>query len=76
MEQRVGTCSRCGGDVVGHRGAWMSINPPPADRCTSCGGVAQSDVIQIHPAPSWPDRRNRFDWTNAGANGFGWARYW
>lgn len=49
--QRVGSCSICGGDVVGHRGAWMAVIPPPPDRCTQCGAVAQSDVIEMRPAP-------------------------
>lgn len=67
MQQRVGTCSICGGDVVGYRGAWMSLNPPPADHCTSCGGVAHSDVIPMHPKPQRPIR----DWTGAGTNSLG-----
>lgn len=40
MQQRVGTCSLCGGDVVGYRGAWCSILPPPPDQCTLCGAIA------------------------------------
>lgn len=51
-KQRVGTCSNCGGTVVGYRGAWMSVNPPPADHCKNCGGLAKSDVIKIHPPVS------------------------
>lgn len=54
METRVGTCSECGGAVVGFRGAWMSVNPPPPDYCANCGGVAQQDIIKIHPRPSRP----------------------
>ena len=50
-EQRVGTCSICGGSVIGFRGAWFSINPPPPDHCSGCGAMAQSDVIKMHPAP-------------------------
>ncbi len=52
--QRVGTCSRCGGDVVGHRGVWMSVTPPPPDRCSSCGAVRADDVIQMSPPPVAP----------------------
>lgn len=55
-EQRVGTCSLCGGSVYGIRGAWFSINPPPPDKCTSCGAVAQSDVIEMHPQSPRRDR--------------------
>lgn len=47
MNNRVGTCSLCGGDVVGFRGIWMSVCPPPPDKCTSCGAVAASDVIPM-----------------------------
>lgn len=47
MHQRVGTCSLCGGDVYGHRGAWMSVTPPPVDTCSACGAVAAADVIEM-----------------------------
>ena len=53
-EHRVGTCSLCGGDVVGFRGAWMSILPPPPDRCSRCGAVARGDVIEMVKAGNWP----------------------
>ena len=49
--QRVGTCSICGGDVVGERGAWMGVNPPPPDTCRRCGATASSDVIKMYPRP-------------------------
>ena len=51
MRQRIGTCSLCGGDVMGYRGAWHSVLPPPPDKCASCGAVAagQSDVIEMVP---------------------------
>lgn len=49
--QRVGSCSICGGDVVGYRGIWMCINPPPPDKCSGCGAVAAGDVIKMSPAP-------------------------
>lgn len=61
-QQRVGTCSICGGTVEGYRGVWMSINPPPPDKCSQCGAVAQSDVIKMHPAPPSRPRTNR--WSN------------
>lgn len=45
----VGTCSLCGGAVVGVRGVWMSVLPPPPDRCTQCGAVERSAVIDMVP---------------------------
>lgn len=51
MNQRVGTCSICGGDVTGFRGAWMATIPPPPDECTSCGAVSATEVIQMAPRP-------------------------
>lgn len=65
MEQRVGTCSICGGSVHGVRGAWMSVNPPPPDRCMACGAVAQSDVIKMTPAPQ---KRWDTSWNGIGTN--------
>lgn len=47
MEQRLGSCSLCGGDVMGHVGAWMSINPPPPPTCSNCGAKTISDVIKM-----------------------------
>jgi hypothetical protein len=47
MNQRVGTCSLCGGDVVGYRGPWMGVTPPPPDKCKSCGATSAGDVIQM-----------------------------
>lgn len=47
MEQRVGSCSLCGGDVIGFRGAWFSIVPPPPDKCSGCGAVRSEDVIEM-----------------------------
>lgn len=49
MEQRVGTCSICGGDVMGHRGAWYAVGHPPADHCVSCGARRGDDVIPMTP---------------------------
>ena len=54
MNQRVGSCSICGGDVMGERGPWWSITPPPPDKCSNCGAVAATDVIQMtKPKPGW-----------------------
>lgn len=51
MQQRVGSCSICGGDVMGYRGVWMAITPPPPDRCSRCGAVRSDDVIpMVRPA--------------------------
>ena len=65
MRQRIGTCSLCGGDVVGYRGAWHSVSPPPPDTCSGCGAVArgQSDVIEMVPAPV-----RRPAWSSTGTN--------
>jgi hypothetical protein len=59
MTQRVGTCSLCGGDVMGIRGAWWSVLPPPPDHCSACGAVSAYDVIPMFrpthaPAPVAP----------------------
>lgn len=53
MTQRVGTCSLCGGDVMGFRGAWNSILPPPPDVCAQCGATrgGGDDVIEMRPGP-------------------------
>jgi len=48
--QRVGTCSICGGDVMGYRGVWMAVIPPPPDRCLHCNAVSALDVIQMTPS--------------------------
>ena len=58
MNERIGTCSLCGGDVVGFRGIWMSITPPPPDRCTRCGAVVkgQGDVIEMVPSSPATER--------------------
>ena len=52
MQQRVGTCSLCGGDVMGYRGAWFSIDPPPPDECASCGARRVDDVIDMRQIPN------------------------
>jgi hypothetical protein len=43
MNQRIGSCSLCGGDVYGHVGPWWGTIPPPPPTCGSCGAVARSD---------------------------------
>lgn len=50
--QRVGTCSICGGVVVGFRGAWHATIPPYPDRCITCGAVRSEDVIKMTPVPT------------------------
>lgn len=51
MEQCVGTCSICGGDVMKHAGPWHGTIPPRG-RCTSCGAVeACGPVIPMRPSP-------------------------
>jgi hypothetical protein len=57
MTQRVGTCSICGGDVMGFRGVWMGVTPPPPDECCQCGAVSRTDVI-----PMTPRRRPWSEW--------------
>jgi hypothetical protein len=52
VNERVGTCSLCGGDVMGHRGAYWSVVPPGPDECSSCGAVRGGDVIEMTPRPS------------------------
>lgn len=47
METRIGSCSKCGGDVVGWTGAWFSVNPPPPPHCTGCGAKIANDVIEM-----------------------------
>lgn len=68
MNQRVGTCSICGGNVMGFRGVWMSILPPPSDRCAGCGAVAKGDVIEM-VRPRWGQVDRPYP-TTAGPNHF------
>lgn len=50
MMQKVGICSNCGGDVMGYRGAWMAVIPPPPDECSKCGATRKENVIEMsHP---------------------------
>lgn len=50
-QERIGTCSICGGDVIGTRGAYWSVVPPGPDTCGSCGAIAKgsNDVIEMEP---------------------------
>lgn len=54
MEQRIGSCSICGGDVKGYVGAWFSTQPPPVPQCSSCGAKMRADVISMVPKPFSP----------------------
>lgn len=47
-QARVGACSLCGGDVIGHRGAWFAVIPPPADQCSQCRAI-RADVDDVIP---------------------------
>ncbi len=53
MRQRLGSCSICNGDVMGHVGAWHSVLPPPPPECSSCGARTRDDVIAMVPKPSY-----------------------
>lgn len=55
MNCRVGTCSLCGGDVMGHRGPWLGVAPPPPDRCVRCRAVSASDIIPMVRPPHSPN---------------------
>lgn len=52
-EQRIGTCSLCGGDVRGYVGAWWGITPPPPAKCVSCNAVVATDVIPMVRPAGW-----------------------
>ncbi len=64
MRQRVGSCSRCGSDVMGYRGAWWSVTPPPPDRCAGCGARRKDDVIEMVAGPDPETIRWRVVTTN------------
>lgn len=49
MEQRLGICSLCGGEVYGHLGPWWGLVPPPPATCRSCGGVQAGSIIPMVP---------------------------
>lgn len=51
MEGRIGTCSICGGDVIGHIGPWHGVVPPTPGRCSQCGAAEErGPVIPMRPA--------------------------
>jgi hypothetical protein len=53
MDQVIGECSQCGGNVAGYVGPWMGVVPPPPPSCQSCGAVS----AQHHPViPTRPRR--------------------
>ena len=72
MKKRIGTCSICGGNVMGVRGAWMSVNPPPPDTCSLCGAVRRIDVIEMVPRPR--SLKDQAQGVGPGAPGFKWGR--
>lgn len=53
-EQPIGVCSLCGGQVVGHRGVWHGIIPPPPAYCTSCGAVEAGGPVIPMVGPTMP----------------------
>jgi hypothetical protein len=59
MEQTIGTCSICGGEVRAYYGVWMSILPPPPPSCANCGAR-----VAIH-GPVIPMRATRTSSTAA-----------
>ena len=66
MNQRIGTCGNCGGDVVGEVGPWLGVVPPPPPRCNRCGATPKGydDVLQMNPpVPGRPATR---EWTATG----------
>lgn len=66
MNQRVGTCSLCGGDVMGYRGTWLAVVPPPPDECSKCGARRADDTIEMRPS-----RGNASGYGNFGPYGDG-----
>lgn len=63
MIERVGSCSLCGGDVMGLRGGWWSVSPPPPDTCSACGAIAAGDVVEMVPRPGTVPVRSTRDGT-------------
>jgi hypothetical protein len=51
MLVRVGTCSLCGGDVMGFEGSWSCILPPPPNKCSRCGAIEKGDIIEMVKSP-------------------------
>lgn len=44
---RIGTCDLCGGDVIGFRGTWVAMIPPPTDSCSNCRATRASDIVEM-----------------------------
>src|SRR5688572_2259203 len=70
-DQRIGTCSICGGDVVGHVGPFLSTVPPPPPKCRAvapsapltirsfrCGRVRLGTRLSV-PSTGWVTERMR-----------------
>jgi len=57
MNQCVGTCSLCGGQVMGYVGIWGSILPPPPPTCSQCGAVSAASVPPVIPMVPAPQQR-------------------
>lgn len=76
MLVRIGTCSLCGGDVMGWSGLWMSVTPPPPPKCNSCGAVTRGDVIEMvrpgfePPRQSWEVSYGRTTFTSGDSPAF------
>jgi hypothetical protein len=66
MNQVIGRCSNCGGQVVSWEGPWYSVSPPPPPTCQSCGWVAAWSRPTIPMTP--PDGHRyaqpgyKYDW--------------
>jgi hypothetical protein len=64
-EQKIGTCSICGGEVIGWVGPFWSTVPPPPPRCASCGAVSAAHDPVIPMRPIHPKDRGRLKWGRA-----------
>lgn len=42
--------------MMGFRGTWMAVIPPPPDTCSGCGATNCPDTIQMYPSTSLPTR--------------------
>lgn len=63
MYSRVGSCSNCGGDVMGYRGAWYGVTLPPPDECSSCGAKRADDVIKMQPKNTGSKKITKYDFS-------------
>ena len=68
MDQCIGQCSLCGGDVMGHVGPYHSVIPPPPPTCNSCGAVTADSrrvipmVPRLRPSRSIHDHASTQTW--------------